>query len=170
MDCIICLDEVGFTLILVTARLNKPTSPSFVSQAPAPQFWWWPSTEPLLASNIFLGLGVQVHIPSSGYLLTIFLYIIHKAHLGLHLLLFSGASQSFSQVPHTHLHFRHFLPSLPLRLVIQALWDSTFSFSLCRFLALLKQQREETSSLCPCYPTIAFKVHVWIKKYVKMKY
>lgn len=82
MDCIICSDQVGFKLTLVTARLTKPISPSFVSQAPAPRFWWAPSTE-LLPSRP----GVQFHTLSSGYLLKTILYITRKAHLGLCLLL-----------------------------------------------------------------------------------
>lgn len=82
MDCIIYSDQAGSKLTLVTARLTKPTSPSFASQAPAPRFWWAPSIEQLPSCA-----GVQFHTLSSGHLLKILLHIIRKAHLGLCLLL-----------------------------------------------------------------------------------
>ena len=100
MDCIICSAKVGFTLTSVMARLDKPTSSSFVSQAPAPWFWWWPSTEPLLLINILLVLGVQFHILSSGYLLKIFLHIIHKADLGLFAAVLRSLSVFFLGAPY----------------------------------------------------------------------
>lgn len=82
LDCIMCSDQIGFKLTLVPARLTKPTSPSFASQAPAPMFWGAPSIEPLPSCA-----GVQLHTLSSGHLLKTPLYRIHKAHLGLCLLL-----------------------------------------------------------------------------------
>lgn len=149
LDCIMCSDQTGFKLTLVPARLTKPTSPSFASQAPAPIFWGAPSIEPLPSCA-----GVQLHTLSSGHLLKTPLYRIHKAHLGLCLLL------PLQTLPTTYQSFCSFRLS----------GTAEYPFSSVNSLPSWSNRGTTKQVAFPCYHIIAFKIYIWLKDYSKNKY